>query len=1038
MYLFSVITTDHARQLIMADVATSLFKLLAHAQDNIAQTAMSLLMAYVKYENMRPSIGNAGGIQYFVTNIRSEYEIHLQFEDEAGEACSVTRDEMEKQPNTDSMAKHDITTETDTLVKHVISTETEPVVKYGIPTDTDTMGKHALSRDKKKNSMKDKLNLVNALGLCCNESVNRLKIREKGGLELILELLNDVKFEVIHNRLLSALVCFLYDDPSLHILLKNDMIVTLLRQLRRVAKLGQEPEKDWSIEALEPDKCTELGSRWQGDALEPMKCAELGRGWEDTVKIAQINEAGACDSGVNTEQAVSDQQSHCQTKDQSDLTMVDHDIQKSDNIQSYSGAEVVDMENLPQSHSPDKEDKEPRTTSLAISESDLPRRRSSSALLSRTTTASTALSDLDVPVSDGEQTFTEIPRAKYSIDSPTYQAVSDFIPDEDYFKGPKNIMESEQSYFWLGSPEKISPPVSPQHRSFSPMITGWYSSPESSPPRPFRTPSPEVMPGSPARSLSVSSPPHSPVLWEAGQLSPVYSPIHSPPSPQWSPLQAFSPNSDEYGSPEHLASFLDSASEESPWWCHPSEGQEQPRYSSSEEESQADKDKANQELKIEEKIEKITLLDQSDKSLVSDDAFQTSSLDAGSVPTVSEFLDTSGLDMGVVPTDSEFLQTEKLDDMKLVETVVPKERRKRKLSQASSISSGEKKKRMVTVEARKNITKALKSDQSISMDLQSILLPKSVSERKTSFDDNPQEKGEMLSSKNPLKITEHNILVLLSRISYLPEAANYLVKEEIWACLTDYIIKGDKPLARCGRILLRMTKDIHCFEEIVLHMLPNYILYKLTAKNVHSPEKVVSHAGPCGAVDTQIETCSEEGNTKSEAEGGSSRQDEETSGEEVMVQAKLTCELTQTCEHMMVKDSDFVEMKSGIDRISIEGTTEDTASGETKSGTQRSDAGETKSGRAAGGATEWTQSSDAGETKSGRATGGATEWTQCSDAVCLSGHASVVCELQGSLMSSLSLMAESPYGQGALAHLLLSGPQQDRMKTATTITTICK
>ena len=56
---------------------------------------------------------------------------------------------------------------------------------------------------------------MTALCLYCRESVNRMKLREFGGLRLFVTLLGDDENKSLHNRILNSLLQFAYDDQGL-------------------------------------------------------------------------------------------------------------------------------------------------------------------------------------------------------------------------------------------------------------------------------------------------------------------------------------------------------------------------------------------------------------------------------------------------------------------------------------------------------------------------------------------------------------------------------------------------------------------------------------------------------------------------------------------------------------------------------------------------------------------------------------------------------------------------------------------------------
>ncbi|XP_050410234.2 uncharacterized protein LOC126824872 [Patella vulgata] len=79
----------------------------------------------------------------------------------------------------------------------------------------------------------DKIKVMNVLCLCGKESVNRVKIRENGALEILLSALNGVEYQRLHDRIISSFLSYLYDEPSLNLLLENGLIDILLRHLER-------------------------------------------------------------------------------------------------------------------------------------------------------------------------------------------------------------------------------------------------------------------------------------------------------------------------------------------------------------------------------------------------------------------------------------------------------------------------------------------------------------------------------------------------------------------------------------------------------------------------------------------------------------------------------------------------------------------------------------------------------------------------------------------------------------------------------------
>ena len=72
---------------------------------------------------------------------------------------------------------------------------------------------------------------INSLCLSCKESLNRVRIRDHAGLELLIKVLSEDSLHHIHNRVISAMLCFLYDEMSINIMLKNNVISVFMKHL---------------------------------------------------------------------------------------------------------------------------------------------------------------------------------------------------------------------------------------------------------------------------------------------------------------------------------------------------------------------------------------------------------------------------------------------------------------------------------------------------------------------------------------------------------------------------------------------------------------------------------------------------------------------------------------------------------------------------------------------------------------------------------------------------------------------------------------
>lgn len=128
---------------------------------------------------------------------------------------------------------------------------------------------------------KSKEDVLSVLCLCCKEAVNRVKHRDENILILILEALSEDKLINLHARIISALVCFLYDETSFDVLLENGMVPLLVKKLKSYLKIetnGSIPEDNVEM-SKRSDKVKENISR-EAD----LECDNFDIGKTDSVK----------------------------------------------------------------------------------------------------------------------------------------------------------------------------------------------------------------------------------------------------------------------------------------------------------------------------------------------------------------------------------------------------------------------------------------------------------------------------------------------------------------------------------------------------------------------------------------------------------------------------------------------------------------------------------------------------------------------------------------------------------------------------------
>lgn len=110
--------------------------------------------------------------------------------------------------------------------------------------------------------------LVNSLCLCCRDSANRIKIKEVGGLGLLVRVLKTEQLAQIHDRAISSLVCFNYYVEGLEMLCNAEvfdvLVAHMYRCMRKVSgekiqsavsdeSSGLSSDKLWTHEVVEFD-----------------------------------------------------------------------------------------------------------------------------------------------------------------------------------------------------------------------------------------------------------------------------------------------------------------------------------------------------------------------------------------------------------------------------------------------------------------------------------------------------------------------------------------------------------------------------------------------------------------------------------------------------------------------------------------------------------------------------------------------------------------------------------------------------------------
>ncbi|CAH2308321.1 armadillo repeat-containing 5 [Pelobates cultripes] len=83
------------------------------------------------------------------------------------------------------------------------------------------------------------LHLVKALCLCCREAVNRIRVRELGGLELMLNVLRDLQYRCVHPRITAAFLHFCHDTVALNLLGTGGLPGLLAQRLEELTRTAE-------------------------------------------------------------------------------------------------------------------------------------------------------------------------------------------------------------------------------------------------------------------------------------------------------------------------------------------------------------------------------------------------------------------------------------------------------------------------------------------------------------------------------------------------------------------------------------------------------------------------------------------------------------------------------------------------------------------------------------------------------------------------------------------------------------------------------
>ena len=646
--------------------------------------------------------------------------------------------------------------------------------------------------------------VVSVLCLCCKEAVNRVKLREDGVLKLFITYLKDDSYKTLHLRIVSALVCFLYDETSFDTLLDNGLVPVLIRHLRSYldedsvmccsTSVGgacsstdsnttslsslissQSASKEADCEEMGEDKHKELEKKNRGEKCEELvshKTGEFGKvevgemgivmagetrkGKAEEMRGGKFEELGSDKTGelgkfevgemgnVKAGEMEIDKTRKVKSVSNVDMTKTSRKITTREKDNDIDISKIARQNDNESATNKNKDDSERETTT---SQRDL------GEMLMETNDVETLMTieqsigsddplQLSVPCPDSKPTTSRNTKV-YSMDSPTYQMVSESFTETEYSSGAK----CKKSFSPHSALDKCS-------EAYSPISNVSYYSPLSSP------------------NYSPLSDRRSPVVMEN---QPVYSGLES------DAYEGVSiPGSNSACRRLDLDSEVSSTGEGHRWLWSPGESQN------------SDSDSETEANCVDTNLNEMKNTVQSSES-----SSQTKGTNSTS------FLTCVRNEVELVPLACE-------DASECVDSRLAPDTLEKKSDEGCS---GFKKKELndplFTGEEMMVVDDSYSEEQNVQ---------KACKKRKKS--DNSME---------------NSLLILLSRVSQMTNPTLHFVSTETVSCLLDYIIEMEAPLARAARLLSRVFRNPHCFMRLLMLKIPVIIYEKLLgAENIPS------------------------------------------------------------------------------------------------------------------------------------------------------------------------------------------------------------
>ncbi|KAM9305051.1 armadillo repeat-containing protein 5 [Gastrophryne carolinensis] len=128
------------------------------------------------------------------------------------------------------------------------------------------------------------LPLVRALCFCCREAVNRLRLRELGGLELLMGILRNPQYCSVHHRITTAFLHYCHDTSAMAALSLAGLAPLLAQRLEEVALAAREQGTAHNLKEPPEEEEEQKGSTSYDFPPEPKKRPQEGGSSEENLR----------------------------------------------------------------------------------------------------------------------------------------------------------------------------------------------------------------------------------------------------------------------------------------------------------------------------------------------------------------------------------------------------------------------------------------------------------------------------------------------------------------------------------------------------------------------------------------------------------------------------------------------------------------------------------------------------------------------------------------------------------------------------------